>query len=341
MIGISRTVRLTGPLFAIVLVACVAFAADNAPPSAKKVISKGETQSPVDWAKSIKVQTGIDVDLAGVDARPVTVDKGTHDFWVALETLAKKTNSRIAFSAGRLTLKPGKSHSSSCVRGPFRFSVREIDIRGDAENGTANYSVTLNVSWEPWLLAYRSDSSPTIRRATSDQGKELLVAKGGSRSLTTGNSAALSVRPSVDRPSKSITLEGSVGITIADELLTFTFDANKPEPTAAQKGVSAAVKKSAADGPDWIVEIELRHEKGKVSVESYEYELYRNNVLELVSPRGDRFKMPVAEYRDRSTVFSLKNGARQVGPGWKLEYRTPGPMREIVVPFELKDIRLP
>jgi hypothetical protein len=39
--------------------------------------------------------------------------------------------------------------------------------------------------------------------------------------------------------------------------------------------------------------------------------------------------------------YGFKNLAGQVGPGWKLEYRTPGPMREIVVPFELKDIPLP
>ena len=39
--------------------------------------------------------------------------------------------------------------------------------------------------------------------------------------------------------------------------------------------------------------------------------------------------------------YVFKNRAKAVGANWKIEYRTPGPMREVPIPFELKNIPLP
>ena len=167
------------------------------------------------------------------------------------------------------------------------------------------------------------------------------MARDKTRALTAGSIAPLSVRPEAVRADKSLTLTGSVRVTIADELLTFTFDANMPQAVPGQKGITAAVKKYGADGADWFAEVELRHAAGGVTVESHEYALFRNNVLELVSPTGERFEADASEFDDPVTRYVFKNAAKRVGAGWKLEYRTPGPLREIVVPFDLKDIRLP
>ena len=79
--------------------------------------------------------------------------------------------------------------------------------------------------------------------------------------------------------------------------------------------------------------------KSIVSVESYEFALLRNNVVSLLPPKGAAIKANLVEAVDLR--YGFKNMAKQVGPGWKLEYRTPGPLREIVVPFELKNIPLP
>jgi hypothetical protein len=342
MIGTSRTVRLTGPFFVILLIGCGASAADNKPPAAKKVTSSGDAQPAAAWAKAIKEHTGIDVDVAGVDPKPVALDKGNHDFWVGLEKLAEKTNSRIVSSAGRLSLKPGKSHSSSAVSGPFRFSVREILIRGDAEAGTANYTVILDVTWEPWLSTYRIDTVPKVTSAKDDTGKNLTIATGGSRTFTTGHRAELTVRPQgITRAAKTLTLSGSILVTIADKLLTFTWDAasGKPIEPAVQEGVSVNLTKLGPDGNDWVATVQLRYPKSDVIWESHEYAWHRNNVMRLLPPKGQPIAADLVEAADFR--YGFKGRANQVGAGWKLDYRTPGPMREIVVRFELKDIRLP
>ena len=76
-----------------------------------------------------------------------------------------------------------------------------------------------------------------------------------------------------------------------------------------------------------------------VVVESHEYELYRHNTARLIPPTGDPISANLVEPADMR--YGFKGLARRVGAGWKLEYRTPGPLREVVVPFELKGIRLP
>ena len=59
------------------------------------------------------------------------------------------------------------------------------------------------------------------------------------------------------------------------------------------------------------------------------------------NPKGEPIKADRVDFGDGSIRYLFKNRTKQIGPGWKLEYRTPGPMREIIVPFALKEIRLP
>ena len=315
-------------------------AADSSPPPAHKVTLQGDKLTPAAAARAIREQASIDVDVAALDAtKTFNLNVQKADFWSAVQHLAAKTDSKVVTTGGRVALKPGNSLAPMFVSGPFRFTVREVYARIDPETGKSGYEVTLEVCWEPSLLAYRIDSSPTIAKATNDRGKDIVIRTGGSRALTTGNLATLSVRPELGRGDKSISVKGSVGVTIADKLLTFTFDANKPQPVPAQDGVTATVRKAGADGAHWFAEIEVKHAQGGVTVESHEYELLRHNVARLIPPKGDPLPADLVEAADLR--YGFKNRAMQVGPGWKLEYRTPGPMREIVVPFELKDIPLP
>jgi hypothetical protein len=317
-------------------------AVEPPPPPAHKVTLQGDKLTPAAAAKAIRERASIDVDVAALDpTKTFALNVQDADFWTVVGQVAEKTDSKVVTTGGRVALKPGQSLAPVYVSGPFRFTVREVYAKIDPETGKSGYEITLESCWEPWLLAYRIDSAPSVVTAKNDQGKAVAVGQGGARSLTSGNLATLSVRPAAVRADKTVSLNGSVKVTIADKLLTFTFDANKPAAVPAQEGVKVSVKKSSADGANWLAEIELRHAPGGVPVESHEYAVFRNNTLELVSPTGERFKADATEFDDPSTRYVFKNRAKQVGPGWKLEYRTPGPMREIVVPFELKDIRLP
>jgi hypothetical protein len=324
------------------LLATLVLAADPGPPSSRKVTLRGDRLTPAAVARALRETTSIDVDVSALDAgKTFALDLQNADFWAAVGQLADRTDSKVVTTGGRVALRPGKSLAPVSVSGPFRFVVRDTYARIDAESGRSGYEVTLEVCWEPWVLAYRIDSTPSVVTAKNDRGKDVPVRAGGSRALTTGNIAPLSVRPEAVRADKSLTLTGSVRVTIADKLLTFTFDANKPAAVPAQEGVTATIKKHGPDGANWFAEVELRHAAGGVPVESHEYALFRNNVLDLVSPTGERFKADASEFDDPVTRFVFKNAAKKVGPGWKLEYRTPGPLREVVVPFELKDVRLP
>jgi hypothetical protein len=337
---VTRPLGLTTLL--IGLLAVPILAADPGPPAAKKVTLRDNALTPAKAAQAIREQTTIDVDVSALDAgKTVALDLHNADFWPAISQLAERTGSKIVTTGGRVALRPGKSLAAVSVNGPFRFTERETYARIDPETGKRTYEVTLEVCWEPWLLAYRIDTTPSVIKIVNDQGREVAVAKNATRALTVGNIATLSVRPEATRADKSLTLTGSVRVTIADKLLTFIFNAAKPEAVPAQQGITATVKRTGTDGANWFAEVELRHAAGGVPVESHEYALFRNNTLELVSPTGDRLKADSTEFDDPATRFVFKNAAKKVGPGWKLEYRTPGPLREIVVPFELKGIALP
>ncbi len=325
----------------LIAVATPVWAANTTPPAAQTVSIAG-TLTPAAIAKDIKEQTGNEIDVSNVDSKPIAVKFEKLEFWNAVDQVAQRSGSRIVVSGGRIVLKQGKSHSPSFVRGAFLFTVRGIDIHGDAESGRAGYIVILDVAWEPWLNAYRIDTVPKIESATDDRGKSITASVGGSRTFTSGNTAELSIRlQGVTRASKTLAIAGSVMITIADKLLTFTFDADSGKAISdqPQEGVSVSLAKHGVEGKDWIAVAKLRYPKSDVVWESYEYAVYRNNTMRLLPPRGQ----PIAADRVEAAElrYEFKGRGKQVGPGWKLDYRTPGPMREIIVPFTLKDIRLP
>ena len=327
----------------LALTAGPALTAESALPTAKKVMFTLEPVPPAALAKAIKEQTGIDVDVSALDpSKHVTPDFNNVDFWTAVEKFAERTGSRVVTSGGRVALKPGKSLLPSHVNGPFRFVVRETLARGDLQAGTTTYDVTLEVCWEPRLHTYRIDTVPKITAATDDTGKSYSVASGGARTFTSGNIATLAVRPiGLTRAAKTLTLAGSVKVTIADELLTFTFDVAKPGAAAPQKCVTATVTKFGADGNDWFADVELRYPPDGVTWESHEFYWARSNEMRLLPPKGDPIKADRVDFGEGTIRYVFKNRAKQVGDGWKFDYRTPGPMREVDVKFELKDIPLP
>lgn len=330
-------------LFFVALGATPVFAADSPPPLAKKVTIAQSSKTPADIAKDIKEQTGIDVDVATIEKKPVSVNFQGLDFWQAVERLASETDSRVVISnEGRISLRPGKSMASTYVSGPFRFSDRGVVTRRDSISGTTFYEISIELTWEPSLNTFRIDTYPNVTSLVDDTGKPFKSSGDRDRTHTTWNTKELIIRPQgVTRASKSLTAKGSVMITIADKLLTFTFDPvnGKPIGHAVQDGVSVKISQHGAEGNDWFATAQLDYPKSDVVWQSFEYAWHRNNVMRLLPPKGEPIVADIVESADLR--YGFKNRAKQVVAGWKLDYRTPGPMREIVVPFEIKDIRLP
>ena len=85
----------------------------------------------------------------------------------------------------------------------------------------------------------------------------------------------------------------------------------------------------------------MRYPNTGVTWESHEFYWARHNVMRLLPPKGNPIPADSTDFGEGTVRYVFKNRAKQVGAGWKFDYRTPGPMREITVPFELKDIPLP
>lgn len=298
--------------------------------------------SPADHAKNLVRETGIQVDVAALGAAPIQLSGNRAPFWTVLQELADKSDSHIETQGGKISLRPGKSLAPTHVSGAFRLVARESSARVDLATGASTVTIQLETTWEPWLNVYRIDSSPTIDKATDDTGAARAVAPRGPRTYASGVAAPLLVRlPNVPRSAKTIDLAGNISATVADELLTFQFPSNGKAPPA-QKGIAAELVKSSTDGNDWIVEVTLTYPKGGPIWESYEDYWLRNNVLRAIPATDGPPIVFELDSLDRSIRYIAKGKASAQKTGkWNFDYRTPGPLREETVRFELKQIKLP
>ena len=318
-------------------------AADEFPPSGKFSLPPGQITA-TEFARQLETNSGLRVDLSAVDAGlmvPGDLKEASH--WAALEHLARHTKSRLVMASGKVALKPGSERVAADLRGPFRFVPKEVSLRKDLATGGTICDLSLELAWLPGVHAYRVDASPKIDTVTDEAGNKYAVSPAGSRVFAGGTTAPLLVRPlGMKRASKSLDIAGSVQITVADELLTFGFTAaGKAIGEATQKGVSAVIRKTGNEGAHWYVELELTYPATSAVWESYEIYWARNNRLRLLPPGGEPIKADDVEFGDRTIRYLFKNRVGKVGADWKLDYVTPGPMRELRVPFALKGIELP
>ncbi len=151
------------------------------------------------------------------------------------------------------------------------------------------------------------------------------------------------------RQSKRIeSLKGVFYLTAAEGMLQFTIaDLSNLKPVPDKRGVGIDYKKFWKDGNYWIADIALKYPAGGPVFESFETYWLSRNRLVLISPDGTKKFAPIdheengtaIRYRFREDAKTgLVLGNRK---GWKIEYETPGPMREVPVTFELKGIPLP
>src|SRR5262245_40127986 len=145
------------------LLALPSWGADSTPPSAHKVTLVDDKLTPAAAAKAIRDHAGIEVDVSALNpSKTFSLNLKNADFWTAVGRVADATGSKVVTSGGRVALRPGQSLSPVHVHGPFRFTFREGNARIDPETGKSAYEITLDVCWEPWLLAYRIDSTPGV-----------------------------------------------------------------------------------------------------------------------------------------------------------------------------------
>lgn len=325
------------------LLVCTTAMAEDRIPAARLLTSQGQKKPTAEALKVLEERMGSSIDGRAVAERLVSWSWDKTPFWTSLEQLAEASDSHIVTTSGRIMLKPGKQISHSQIRGPFRFVVREVTSRFDLQSNVPVYEVSVEIAWEPWVNVFRLDTSPTVTKATTDSGRTITVAANNARTIASGTSSLLTVRPQgLKRQDQSFNMEGTVTLTLAESMLTFEYDSTgKSTGMATQDGVSARIVKSAAEVEDWIVDVALQYPKDSPKWESFEASYWnRGNVLRLRPPTGAPV-LPDTVIDDGTIRHVFKGRGKLIQRTWKIDYRTPGPMREVTIPFELKNIPLP
>lgn len=279
-------------------------------------------------------------------------------FWEALDSAARASDARLVLADGgrKVQLAPrGKARDVSATSGAFRVVAQTVTGRALLELGTTVHEVQLLAHWEPRMRVYRIDTAPKVSEAIDANGVKLDVSGGGGEVLPSDSTSELRVRlGGLTRGSERIkTLAGEFKVVAAEQLVALDFDASAKLPAKDERGGLVAVLKRFEKKDDvWEVAIDVTYPEGQPTFQSFQGEWWlRDNRLVLRDPKGkvhvlSDYEVPAPEFRPLSVVYRFKEdkAAGLVNPtakGWRAVYETPGPLREVTVPFELKDVPIP
>ncbi len=301
---------------------------------------------------SLKKQSGIDFDLTGADASAKVEPIPATDFWLAVESLAKQTGSRISPIAGKVRFAKGASGPSS-VDGPFRVSVKQVIAKRDFDTDTTAYAISLEVMWEPRFPVYMIDDVPKIDTVTAG-GKPVKALTGGGRVPTVGFRQLSTVRlEGIPRSAATLdVLRGSFRVVAAEKLLAVEFkDLTAVKPLSqTTDGVTLTLQPVKRSGKLTIFDINMEYPPSHPEFESFELWASANK-LKLYPPNAAKGFEPT-DYstheagRRIAASYSYEAPAGKPAPladlkGWRAVYETSGPMVTQTVKFELKGIALP
>jgi len=296
-------------------------------------------------------QTGLEVDPGTVDVSvPITAAFDKQPFWLVVEQLAEQSASRVA--VGRqgvpvrlMSLGKAKREPVS-IDGPFRVAATSVDARIDLRTGLTAYDLTLEVAWESRLPVYRIDAAPRIAQGRDDAGRPIRVLPIDARNPVAGVYSPLRVRlEGLTRQSQRIDLlQGTLGATVAEEMLRFRFDLGTPAVKQTKEGVEVSLNRFEKQGTAWLADVVLHYPDTSAAFESFETYWLGRNRFTLIGPDGKtRVVCDDVEINGNSLRYRIKQSDFQPKDlkGWTLEYETPGPMREVPIAFTLKNIPLP
>jgi hypothetical protein len=324
-------------------------AAESGLPPSQMVSGPKEKSSLETVTRSWTKTTGYAFDLSGVDGTLEVVPFGSKPFWSALEELNQQTKTRISLKEnGKLiALRPAsKGKAVTQVQGPFRFVGREVRCKRDLESGLNSYEALLELHWEPRFEFFRCDD-PLIQAAKDDTGKSLTSPHFKVFKSVSGYVTPLKVPLSgLTRESQSFDLEGLVTVTIAEEMLLFTIPDLTRSQKLEQKRVGVTFRSSKREGKNLVCTLELHYPEGGSTFESFETYWLRANEFTLIDASGKRY--PVEQFESTGnllTYYLQESSATGKLPesltGWKAEVRTPGVIRDVKVPFQLRGWELP
>jgi hypothetical protein len=291
-------------------------------------------------------------------------------FWKALDAIAEASGTRASLSgpAGGLTLEAGQATLPVSYHGAFRTMLNQVTVSRDLETGAHTCVIHLDLAWEPRLTVFLVETGPaTVRFAPDAKGKALAAnfpTRGPDRILPPGRAYGFRLEPPApDRSAPAIdTLRGTLVVTGAGKMLTFTFDKLReigPKGKAVvqtQERVRVRLTEvSRETDPDrFNIEVVIENPQPGPVFRSYQGDSWLTYNSIWLQKRGTNQRLNptrlVEVTRPDEGPVTLRYGFTQkdnpkvrfgkIGD-WVLHYRTPGRMVEVSVPYEFKGVGLP
>ncbi len=312
----------------------------------------------------IAEQTGIKVEDRRENAEDVKIKLALTKapFFQAVEEVAKAADARVSLYQMdyQVALVDGPYRAAPLsFSGIFRVGVKRLSAHRDLETDAHFYTAQLEVAWEPGFKPFFLETRPQSLVVKDDRMRDLEnIEENTGRLPIEGRTALIDVRlpPTPRTTAKLGLLKGNLALIGPSKWLTFTFEdlgKLKADPKLRQQtkeGVSMNLSKLKFDKDLWTIEVTLDYPADGPKFESFESWLVYN---EMTLKRGD-VVFPSnggSETGDSAgnqaivSYFFVDEPGKKLVRGepdkWDLTYSTPGPIIEVPVAFEFKDLILP
>lgn len=287
-------------------------------------------------------------------------------FWQALDAIAKEADLRVALYQrdGKIALVDGPHvQLPTSYSGIFRLTCRRMTSVHDLESDARVTVAQVEVAWEPRFRPLLIDPRPQALVAKDDKGKDLPAEdEGGGKVPVEGRVVATTVDLRLPAPPRAAArlgqLKGSMLAVGPSKMLTFEFDTLAKEKFAKEakqtkEGVTVRLSRiDLAPATHWAVEVTLDYPADGPKFESFQSWVVNNECFLKraegagVFPNNGGYSVDSLGSSKAVLTYNFvdergKKLVRGKPEDWKLVYRTPGPMAEVPVPFEFKDVPLP
>lgn len=316
--------------------------------------------------QAVQDQTGIEVRKGVPEDPKVELNLQKMPFWKALDEIAKAADLRVSLyhKDNKITIVQGPYREvPTSYSGPFRITLKKLITLRDLETGAHGCLAKLEIAWQPPFQPFLVETRPDSFALHDDKGLDQELPK---LDKATGYVAGDRFATEIDVPLPALRrgvpriglFKGGLKMVGSTQMITFTFNDLKKEKqekdgvVAEITGVDAKVN----DGENlWTVAVGLKYPPSTFKFESFQINawLVRNKAI-LVSkkPKGPRYPenggYDTDDVAANQTIIRYRwaddpdNNIKLGKPAdWKFEYTTPGPVIEVPIEFEFKDVPLP
>jgi len=302
------------------------------------------------------------------------LDLNSVTFWQALDAIAKEADARVGLyvRSGVIALVDGPYvRLPVSYDGLFRVSLRRITAVHELETDQRFCTANLEIAWEPRFRPLFLESKPQSLVVTDDAKTQLHVDElpGGKVPVSGKTATSLELQfPAPPRKAAKLgVLKGTMTLVGPSKMLDFQFDTLAKEkaakdPKQTNDGVTVKIRRLDLAADHWTIEVALGYPEDGPKFESFQSWVVNNECFLKRADGSGEFpcnggysidslgsnKAVLSYHFVDGRLKKTENGkvvnvklVRGKPEEWKLVYRTPGPMAEVPVTFEFKDVSLP